>query len=506
MKVLVVDADEDSREIIGSMLADMSLDVTMSTSGEEGISMLKNTKDKNPYELVITNWDIPGMDEMEASRRIKRLFDSGKVPTIIFLTNHNADGVKKNAEAIGLMVSVLYKPVNPSLLFNTIMHICDEKGFEQISAGLKKKNDTEYLPKLRGTQVLLVEDNEINREVAQEILQEAGLIVTIAGNGREAVDKVKDNTYDIVLMDIQMPIMDGYDATREIRKDPVYSELPIIAMTANALLSDKEKCLQVGMNDHVAKPIDTNKLFRKIAYWIKKGQAITQEKSIIGVPTPHSLTNEELATSNGIIPNLVGIDVQTGLSRLGGNRKLYFKLLVVFYKNYKHAIKEIRYALDHGDIKEAERLVHTIKGAAGNLGAKNVYLEANILESEIRVNRFDDVELLLEKLGQALEQIFTSISLIKKDVEDIQSSHPGGADISLMKPILNKLEKLLQDNNVDAVECIEEIVRDTKNTAFFEKTVEMKDYVDRYDFEGAVGILNEILHNTREASENEKGK
>jgi len=151
-------------------------------------------------------------------------------------------------------------------------------------------------------------------------------------------------------------------------------------------------------------------------------------------------------------------------------------------------------------------LVHTIKGAAGNLSAKNVYLEANILESEIRVNRFDDVELLLEKLGQALDQIFTSISLIKKDVEDIRSSHPGGADITLMKPILNKLEKLLQDNNMDAVECIEEIVRDTKNTAFAEKTAEMKDYVDQYNFEGAVGILNEILHNTREASENEKGK
>jgi len=506
MKVLVVDADEESSEIIESMLADMSLDVTMSTSGEEAISMLKNTKDKNPYELVITNWDIPGMDEMEASRRIKRLFESGKVPTIILLSNQNSEGVKKNAEEIGLMVSVLYKPVNPSLLFNTIMHICDEKGFEQISTVPKKKNDTEYLPKLCGTKVLLVEDNEINREVAQEILQEAGLIVTIASNGREAVEKVKKNTYDIVLMDIQMPIMDGYDATREIRRDLVYSGLPIIAMTANALLSDQEKCLQVGMNDHVAKPIDTNKLFRKIAYWIKNGQATTQEKAIIGVTTSHSLTNEALAMNNGIIPNIVGIDVQTGLSRLGGNRKLYFKLLVIFFKNYKYAIKEIRYALDHGDLKEAERLVHTIKGAAGNLSAKDVYLEASILESEISVNRFDDVELLLEKLGQALEQIFTSISFIKKNVEDIQSSHPGGVDISLMRPILDKFRKLLLDNNMDAVECIEKIVRDTKNTAFAEKTAEMRNYVVQYDFEGAVDILNEILHSTKEVSENEKEK
>ena len=504
-KILVVDDKEESREIIGSMLADMSLDVTMSTSVKEAIAILESTKENNCYELVIMDWKMPEMDGIEASRRIKRMFASGKAPAIILLTAYNNEGVQEKAEEIGLLEAVLYKPVTPSLLFNAIMHICGKEVFEKISTGSEKKNDTQYLPQLRSTRVLLVEDNEINREVAQEILQEAGLIVTIANNGREAVDKVKTNTYDIVLMDIQMPIMDGYDATREIRKDLIFAELPIIAMTANALLSEKEKCLQAGMNDHVAKPINTAQLFQKIAHWMKMEQVTIPEKATIGVSTSHTSTKEALAINNGIIPNLVGIDVQTGLSRLGGNQKLYCKLLVRFYKNHMHAIKKIQYALNHGDLKQAEIIVHTIKGAAGNVGAQDVYIDASALEAELRINRLDDVELLIEQLEQALEQTFTSISLMKINIEDIQSPHPGGADMSQLKQILKYLEKLLKDNNMDVVECIEEIVQETKNTVLSEKIAEMKDYVEQYDFEGALGILDEILNGIGGDSEDERG-
>lgn len=360
-----------------------------------------------------------------------------------------------------------------TFFFTTKINIADKKRLLHYRNSFE--NDTDYLPQLRGTRVLLVEDNEINREVAQEILREAGLIVTIASNGREAVDKVRSNAYDIVLIDIQMPIMDGYDATREIRKDPVYAELPIIAMTANALLSDQEKCLQSGMNDHVAKPIDTNQLFQKIVYWINREQVIIQKEAKVGT-----------------------IDVEAGLSRLGRNKKLYFKLLRLFCKNHKHAVKEIRHALDNGDLKEAEMMVHIIKGEAGNLSVQEVYLKASALEAEFMVNRFDDVELMLEQLKQALEQTFTSISLMEKDIEDIQSSSPSGADISLLKPILYKLEKLLQDNNMDALECVEEIEIEVKNFAFAEKISELKDYVDQYDFEDALGILNEIFYRIEE--------
>jgi signal transduction histidine kinase/CheY-like chemotaxis protein/HPt (histidine-containing phosphotransfer) domain-containing protein len=398
MKVLVVDDKKDSREIIGSMLADMSLEVTLSTSGE--------------------------------------------------------------------------------------------------------KIAVEYLSQLQGTRVLLVEDNEINREVAQEILQQAGLKVTIADNGRKAVDMVKANTYDIVLMDIQMPIMDGYDAAREIRKDPVFVQLPIIAMTANALISDQEKCLAAGMNDHVAKPIDTTQLFQKIAHWVKKEQETFSRKVPLDLTAPHMSANKAFEMNN-INSNIVAIDLETALSRLGGNRKFYDKLLMKFYKNHKHTVKEIRYALESGDFKGAEILAHTIKGAAGNIGAQDVYVDASALEAGLRANKFDEVELLLGHFEHILEQTFTSISHMGKNSEDMQDSqysHSDRADMSQLKPILDKLEKLLSENNMEAVECVEELVTQAKNAAFALKTVEMKDYVDQYDFEGALGIFNEIRNSMGEVS------
>ena len=186
----------------------------------------------------------------------------------------------------------------------------------------------------------------------------------------------------------------------------------------------------------MSKPIDTTQLFQKISYWIKNGQATIQKIATMGETTTHSSTKGTLAIKNQIILKLAGIDAQTGLNRLGGNQNLYFKLLVMFYENHKHAIKKIRYALKHGDLNDAIMLVHAIKGAAGNLSAQDAYLEASALEAKFRANRLDDVELLLAQLENALEQTFGSISLLEKDVEDIKNLHPGVADISIMKPIL----------------------------------------------------------------------
>ncbi|MBK5244613.1 MAG: response regulator [Eubacteriaceae bacterium] len=404
------------------------------------------------------------------------------------------DDIEESREIIGSMLAEVFSGVVMSSFGEEAIAILEKT----------KENDIKYLPQLRDIRILLVEDNEINREMAWEILQEAGLKVTIANNGREAVDKVKTNAYDIVLMDIQMPIMDGYDATREIRKDPVFAELPIIAMTANASLRNREKCFQAGMNGYVAKPIDTAKLFQTIAHWMKKEQGTIRKKTTHGISASPSSKNKAVTENSIMIPDLAGIDVQTGLTRLGGNQKLYCELLVKFHKNHKYAVKEIRYALDHGDLKGAEILVHTIKGAAGNVGAQDVYIDSDALEAELKTNRPANVGLLLGKLEQALEQIFASIVLMAKNDEDTQSSHLNGEDTSHLKPILDKLKKLLLDNNMDAVEYVEKIVRLAKSTPFSEKATEMKGYAEQYDFEGALGILKEILNNIGEVSENEK--
>lgn len=484
-KVLIIDDDVDSRNFIGNMLTEMSLSVTMSPSGNEAIAILEKSKEETCYDLVILDWKMPGPVGIETSKRIKGLFSSGKAPAIILLTAYRGEGVKEKAEETGLIEAVLYKPVTPSLLFNAIMHICGNESLEKSITDSKQKNEAEYLPQLKGIKVLLVEDNEINREVAQEILQEAGMIVTIAENGREAVNKVKSDLYEVVLMDIQMPVMDGYDATGEIRKDPAFAELPIIAMTANALLADQEKCLQAGMNDHVAKPIDTAQLFRKIAYWVKADQK--------------TIANKAAATGDQKMPDLPGIDVQDGLSRLGGNRELYCRLLIKFHKNHKLTLKAIRNALADGDLKKAEILAHTIKGAAGNIGSRDVYLDADALEAEFKANDLNNVELLLMQLEQELELAFTSISTLEDNAEETQSLPTGAADKSLLKPILDRMGKLLNENNMDAVTCAKELAMQTKNSVLSVKTAEMKDCVDQYDFDGALCIFNRILNDPEEA-------
>lgn len=504
MKILVVDDDAESREIIENMLTAMSLEVTMSSSGEEAIEILCKEKVENRYNLVIMDWKMPGIDGIEASKRIKNMFASGKAPAIIMLTAYNYEGLQEMAEQIGLLEAVLYKPVTPSLLYNAIIHVCGKEELEQVRIGLEKNEETAYIPELSGIRVLLVEDNEINWEVAKEILQGAGMVVTLAMNGSEAVEKVKVHHYDIVLMDVQMPVMDGYAATMEIRKFKNMEDLPIIAMTANALISDKEKCLQAGMNDYISKPIDTNILLHKIAFWSNMKRMTSPETTAMP-PITKVDEGEASSTCDEIISKVIGIDVQTGLERVGGNRNLYCSLLRKFRKNHKEVVKEIRNALYHGDLKAATVLAHTIKGVAGNIGARKVYLDAEELENELKADRQDYVEPLLMQLNQELVQIFDSIALMEKEAEESETIDRCVTEMSLLKPSLYKLEKLLQDNDIEAVQSAETIALYTTNTVFAEKTTRIKDNINQYDFEGALVILNEIIINMEEEEKGGKG-
>jgi two-component system sensor histidine kinase/response regulator len=202
------------------------------------------------------DWKMPGMDGIEASRRIKNHEGLSKIPAIVLVTAYGREEIMQQAEEVGLE-GFLLKPVNPSMLFDTIIQAFGEAVPETSRVAQRHEQEANRSKHIRGANVLLVEDNEINQQVAKEILEGAGLNVTLANDGQEAVNAVKENNYDVVLMDVQMPVMDGYTATREIRKDGRFKELPIIAMTAHAMAGDREKSIEAGMNDHVAKPIDT---------------------------------------------------------------------------------------------------------------------------------------------------------------------------------------------------------------------------------------------------------
>jgi signal transduction histidine kinase/DNA-binding response OmpR family regulator/HPt (histidine-containing phosphotransfer) domain-containing protein len=395
MRVLVVDDNASSREILQTLLESMSFEVTVAASAEEGIAELEKDVKVRPYKLVVMDWKMPGMDGIKASEVIKSHPGLPQKPKIIIATAYGREEVMQRSEKAGVD-GFLLKPVGQSVLFDAIMVAFGKEALAGEAVGRVMGSDEEELRKIRGARVLLAEDNEINQQVAKEILEQAGLVVSIANNGQEALNLVRANAFDAVLMDVQMPMMDGYTATRKIRELEAHgskqeagnipvsaASLPIIAMTAHAMSGDHEKSIAAGMNDHITKPIDPVKLFHTLAKWI--GPRDTVQKPAEASPAPTAPQAKEPAPSEQILPDeLSEFDLAEGLQRLMGNRALYRKLLVNFATQYIQAAANIRSALDASDFEQAHGLVHAIKGVAGNLAAKDLQQQSVALEKLVK--------------------------------------------------------------------------------------------------------------------------
>ncbi len=293
MKILLVDDSITAQTILREMLESMGFVVSVVGSGEEALVELdRSISEGQPYKLLIMDWKMPGINGIETSRRIRANTGLSPTPAIIMVTAYGREDIMQQAENMGLE-GFLVKPVNASILVDTIMGIFEKKIAKH---PIRQKPDIPYLlalQKIRGAKILLAEDNEINQQVAREILENAGLNVTMASDGLEAVESVKKNKYDAILMDIQMPVMDGYTATRIIRNlKSEIRNMPIIAITAHAMSGDEEKSLEVGMNDHVTKPIDDKELFTALIKWIEPVKRKVAVKKIIQDQTEIRLPEE----------------------------------------------------------------------------------------------------------------------------------------------------------------------------------------------------------------------
>ena len=266
------------------------------------------------YEIAFIDWQMPGLNGIETGKRILSLPELELPPHLVMVTAYGREEVLKQAEDCGFE-NVLIKPVTSSILFDTAVVAL---GADREAAETSQAGPSFDIERLRGARVLLVEDNEINQEVAMGQLQDAEVFVDLAENGQVALGMIAGNDYDLVLMDMQMPVMDGVEATRIIRTNPRYVTLPIIAMTANAMASDREICLEAGMNDHIAKPIDPDQLFGVLLRWIRRPESDVRRRPAHAAPAHH-------ASSRKNEPELVipGIDVRAGLKRTGGNRQRY---------------------------------------------------------------------------------------------------------------------------------------------------------------------------------------
>lgn len=337
------------------------------------------------------------MNGIEVARNIKQSTQLSRIPAVVMVTNYGGETIMQQADEAGLD-GFLLKPVNPSVLFDAIMHAFGREVPRSSRAVQENASGMRALSRIRGARVLLVEDNEINQQVAGEVLEAAGLSVSLANNGQEAVDAVKSNTFDAVLMDVQMPVMDGYTATRKIRhwedlfRNPQADSakvattagsairIPVIAMTAHALAGDREKSLEAGMNDHVSKPIDPELLFQTLLKWIKKSPAESpgQKRPIETDKAPHVPSDEP------DLPELDGIQVAAGLKRLLGNKKSYRRILLRFRQDFENAADTLRNLVNGEKYEEAEILAHSIKGAGGNVGAEALQAAAAAVEQAFK--------------------------------------------------------------------------------------------------------------------------
>jgi len=287
---------------------------------------------------------------------------------------------------------------------------------EIANAGRKADiSEKEMMDQLVGARVLLVEDNSINQQVAVEILGSVGIIVDIADNGQEAVEAIHNSPYDAVLMDVQMPVMDGFEASIEIRQDGRFNDLPIIAMTAHAMKGDREKCIEAGMNDYVTKPINTDDLFSTLSRWIRDegDHTATDESLHDGLPDPDEWIND-----TELSPSLPGIDGQACLKELGGNRQLLLKLLNEFIGRYADSVSEIRKAIDDSDMEFVQRLGHTLKGVSGIFSAKQLYSASLNLETIIKNRRTDQYDNIIGEFETALDQAIESAKHLKEEFDN----------------------------------------------------------------------------------------
>ncbi|AFL73229.1 PAS domain S-box [Thiocystis violascens DSM 198] len=476
LHVLIVDDNATSREILSEILAAFGFRVDQAGTGPTAIALLEQSDAQAPYDLVLMDWKMPGMDGVETIRAIQGNARITHVPTMIMVTAYGREEARQAAAGLDL-AGFLTKPVTPSTLLDTIMVAIGREVASRARATGRQEEASEAIARLRGAHVLLVEDNEINQELALELLTMNGLSVEVANHGQEALEMLAAASYDGVLMDCQMPVMDGYEATREIRRQARYQSLPVIAMTANVMTGDREKALESGMNDHIGKPINVREMFATMAKWIVPAQPAAET-------IPASLADASLE-----IPDLPGIDTAAGLAITQHNPTLYRRLLLKFRESQRDFAAQFAAARMDDDPEGATRCAHSLKGVAGNIGATGIEEAARRLElaCNARQNR-DMIDARLADTVAALEPVLRGLAALEKP-QAIQSG-TGAVDQGELEPMLHRLRALLQDDDTDAADLIETLEPLLSGTPLTPSLIRMTQAIEEYDFEAALTELD----------------
>lgn len=450
MRVLVVDDNASAREAMFNILLSFGFRPDSASSGPSALGLLE-AEESDPYQLVLLDWKMPQMDGLALANHIINSETLRKLPKIIMVTAYGREDLVDTYESLGIE-ACLSKPITPSTLFQTIQTVF---GYAIYNNANDSQDDTKQkeaaVAILENSHILVVEDNPTNQELARELLNLHGMKADIADNGLEALQYLKFRKYDGILMDCQMPVMDGYTATKHIRSMEEFSGIPIIAMTANALTGDKEKVLRAGMNDHIAKPIDVIHMLNTMAKWIKPSKQTGSEPSSLSSLNIDS-ANEELLISQ----NLSGIDISKGLKTSSNNIELYKNLLNSFLKHESDFIKRFKYCIESNDITGATIIAHSLKGSAGNIGAEHIQREARQLE-ELCKNSYstEAAQKILTVLENELNKVLDSIKANIKPASKAISKNT--VDPIQLDELMNNLLEALNENDTIAIDIVNEL-------------------------------------------------
>jgi len=494
-RVLIVDDNAISLEILKEIIESLQFEVCAVSSGAaamEEIHRVSITPNCRPYDIILMDWQMPGLDGVESSKLIKQQYASDKTPIIIMVTGFDgSDAVNQNKDALD---GYLQKPVNSSVVFNLI----SSKIGSAAQLAEYRKN-TIQLPNghssLQNLNVLLAEDNEINQQVARELLESKGVNLTIVDNGQEAVEAIESepSRYDLILMDIQMPVMDGYQATENIRLTHSAEELPILAMTAHALVGEKEKSLLKGMNEHITKPIDPDTLFDAIASWVapRGGSQVTASAAdgSSQQAEPQAKAGQELDIEK---IEQTGIDLDKALISVNGNAALLGKLLKEFHQDYQSVSSELTEALGVGDLDFVARKLHTLKGIAGTLGAGELNKATETLETLLA-----DKENTTEALNQflfELNRLTAGLAFLDpgSNAKAVSKTEPvASVNVVLIKQKMTELEALLQAGASQAGDTLLDLQALLHNQDI-DVLHTLSEQIKDYDFDEAVDTLKRL--------------
>jgi PAS domain S-box-containing protein len=490
IKVLLVDDNEVSREILAEMLRFFQLDVSVAVDGFSAIQALEAAAVTQPVQLVLMDWRMPGMNGDEVVRHIHAHQAIRIQPKVIMVTAYGREDVMLLAQQAGVD-GFLIKPVSPSSLLDTILTVLgrggltgrQEKSLSSIYAGAP--------PDLSGRRILLVEDNAINREFAIELLRTMHIQVEEAVNGEEAVAMVQRRAYDAVLMDIQMPVMDGLEATKRIRalEADRFKELPIIAMTALAMARDAEETQAAGMNDHVTKPVDPEALFACLLKWLPKSEtsiAVEQPADTLQALPGNTVYSQELLA-------LEHLQVLEGIKRIGGREEAYRKQLKRFREHYPNAATELERLLQAQQISEAEAYCHSLKGVSGNIGAQALYECISGIDNTLKQQKNPAPE-SIEQFRELLQKVMSDIDSLASMPASVTMAAEQLSD-EVLKVKLGRLMTFLETDYGAAETLLNELRMGVVGSPIEEDVNKIAAQMDIFEIDQALALSQQLLDN-----------